>query len=243
MYLTDNYGMKASIITLLFILSCPVSNAQSRGVIEELWKVRDAYLNAKHFSADVTASGYNRTGKTPVFTAVGTFRKNESGYYSRFMNDELISNKNCTVIIDHYDKSITWFDPVGAKAKKIKQEIVQLDSLMQRADSVISLGTQNGLRKFSIYEHAADIVQTDLFIDPVSIFIKRIVYYYRAPDDEQDIELAYMEITYKNISTANIPADKFSEKKCIDYRNGKPVPTGSCSGYELTVAPNEKFKE
>src|SRR5687767_14915151 len=108
--------MKRILTCLLFAL--PVC-LPAQKVSDELKKVREAYLKAAYFSADVEVNGYpDKASSKIVAIGSGTMRKHGSSYYSKFGTDEMISNGNCTVIIDHYEKSVMWFDSGELPKKK-----------------------------------------------------------------------------------------------------------------------------
>src|SRR5437016_567124 len=96
----------------IIILLAGTFGSFSQKITDDLKKMREAIQNSNTISSDVLVIGYkDKSDKKGSVIGTGMLRKAKNSYYSKFDSDELISNKNCTLIIDHNDKSVTWFEP------------------------------------------------------------------------------------------------------------------------------------
>lgn len=165
----------------------------------------------------------------------GEMHKSKDSYYSKFMNDEMISNQNCTVILNHDSKEMYCF--IGEKQKRRdRQAIVPPDSLSRPGDSSVLVGIENGCNHIIIYHKNSYYLRTELFISIATNLPSRIVYFY-APDTEDFAVDAYKtELVYEKISFDEPDKDIFSEEKYVEKKNGKWFTTTAFRNYKLTVS-------
>lgn len=223
---------------LLLVLLLPVSLFSQQDPKSLLKETTQAYLDANDLSMDVNVQTYSTSTGQGTLLGKGMIRKSGNNYYSKFLTDELIVNGNCTVVLDHNEKTITWYDANDKKKKGGKnQELPNMDSLAFQ-DSVAYKGLVNGQRHFVFYSRSAAsaISMTEVYINDASRFIEKIVYYYRANNTDEAYDMFKVVIDYVNISTTPPSKTYFSESKYLTYSKGLPVLTSAYSGYQLNVA-------
>ena len=215
---------------------------QDRFVSSELTKVSKAYLAATDFSADVKVISF-ATEKQLVGQSLGMgmMRKSKDNYYSKYLDDEMICNNNCTLIIDHSGKIVSYFDKSSAAKKLSVSNFPSMDSLLKKTDSTRYEGIVNGEERFVLYTGKTAILRTELFITPQDHFLRKLIYYYAPNTQDNAYDMYKIEITYVNISLGKVDNDFFSEKKYIDYKNGKPVLKQEYTAYKLHVG--DKFNK
>lgn len=222
------------IIWLLVTVGLP---AQS--VSDLLRETSLAYRHSDYFSADVTVHSYSSADGQGILLGKGLIRKSGINYYSKFQDDELIVNNKCTVILDHHDKTITWYDAAQEKKRKQRkgQQVPDIDSLYSAKDSVLYKGIENGQRHFVFFSRnaASDVRMTEVFADDQTHFITKIIYYYRSNSEDEALDMYKVVIDYSSISTQK-PADSFfSESKYLSYSHNTPRLTAAYSSYELII--------
>ncbi len=216
-----------------------ILHAQTPG--ELLKETTLAYLEAKNLSMDVVVHTFTSASDPGTLLGNGMIRKSEENYYSKFLTDELIVNGTCTVVLDHQEKTVTWYDAEKEKKKKDKnrnQQLPNLDSLAN-GDSIVYRGLENGQRHFLFYSRSIKtaIRLTEVFIDDQTHFITQIVYFYNDNTAEEAYDMYKVVIDYVNISTTKPTETFFSERKFLSYTKGTPALTASYSKYKLIIAP------
>ena len=233
--------MHKSFFIYLFCILC-VKTSFAQKASDELMKVRQAYIDAENFCADVNVVGYkDKSSSNTVQIGNGMLRKTKSFYYSKFSGSEMISNSKYTFIVNHNEKVITVFDIPQILDLYKKQELINIDTLLSGTDSVAYKGIANGLKTFSFYSTSSDIYRTELSVDAKTNFISKVVYYYKEPDEEDSYDVDRIVIEYKNVSTKKPDDSFFSEKKFFEKINGKLSVTAAFSKYKLKVVENEKL--
>lgn len=229
-----------SYIIPLILLSQLVLGQQK--ISDRLKQVTDAYTNAINFSANVNVLQFkDKEQKVGTRMGIGIMKKVKDGYYSKFIDDEMIANDKCTIIISHDEKRIVYMEPINLSGKISSFiKMPSLDSLLKKNDSVVYQGITNGNEHYVFYNKKSVIIRTDIYVDHISHFMKKLVYYYAPSTKDNNIGLYKLEISYNDISLN--PADKscFSESKYITYLNGKPVLQNAFKNYKLVIA--EKYK-
>jgi hypothetical protein len=227
--------MKKFILFLLLVPGMVMAQSKSNG--ELLKETTQAYLDAKYLSMDVNVVTYQSASDPGVLLGQGMIRKSGTEYYSKFLSDELIVNNNCTVVLDHGDKTITWYDMEKQKKNKDKgQELPNMDSL-SGSDSIVFKGVENKQRHFMLYSRSAyaAIHLTEVFINEETHFVERIIYYYQNNSDDEAYDMYKVVIDYTNISTQKPSDSFFSERRYLTYSKGEPVLTAAYANYKLII--------
>lgn len=214
----------------------------AQSVIAELQKVRNAYSSTKNLSAQVTVVAYKEDRKGALL-GTGKFCKNGELYYSRFNNEEMLINQQGTLVIDHDEKYITWFEPL-AKAVNKTSTFISIDSLINKGDSAIDNGIANGHHKFTIYSEGI-VEKTVMLVDIKTNLVNKLITYYRQlgsrainGEEQEQAGLYKVEVEYKN-SIAPFDQQVFSESKYIIFKHKKPLLTKAFADYRITVSENE----
>lgn len=225
---------------LCFLLIARIGHGQILAL--DLEKIRQAYLNAEDFSAKVSVSGFKtKEAVKPMQIGTGILKKTKNGYYSKFAEDEMVINEKHTIIINHLDKTIKLISGSAFSYLKESTGLLNVDTLLAQADSVVSRGLVNGMKLYSFYGSDSPVYRTDISVNEKTLFIQSIIYYYRESDEEDSYDMDRVLIQYQNISVTKPDRNIFSDKNYIGKEKGKLVGIGAYRGYKLTVIENEKI--
>ena len=206
---------------------------------KDLLAITKAYAHAEKLSMDVEVTMYkDKWDKKGTPVGKGVMRKAKGNYYSRFLSDELISNSSCTMVIDHSDKSVAYFKG-GMTSKKPKYDIADISSMLARNDSVVFKKEINGVKHYIFYYAKGIVIQTDLYVDSKSSFVKKLEYTYRKSTPEDNYDAYKIVIEYKNIVKDVTDNKIFSEERYVTFKKGQPVLLQAYQSYQLTVAEKE----
>jgi hypothetical protein len=234
--------MRIRVFILFIILFLRQDSFCQKNIGPELTKVSQAYLKAIDFSADVKVVSYktkNDINGQPM--GKGVIRKSKQGYYSKYLDDELMTNEKCMLIIDNGKKEITYFDGSGYNFKGMSQPTLPpIDSLLKRNDSVVFKENENGENHFIFFNKQGATIRTDVYVNRQTHFVSKIVYYYAASDKKSNYDMYKVEITYLNIKIDKIDNSFFSESKYVSYKKGKPVVQAAYDKYKLNIT--KKYK-
>lgn len=225
------------IITFIFpLLCCSLKATDASQLLQE---TIDTYAHAKDISMDIIVHLYDSpmdlTGKIMGEAKV---RKSEGNYYSKFLDDEMIVNGKCCLLIDHGDKSITY---CNSSSKDLRSRFPMiLDSVLTKSDSLVYSGVTNGQRHFTIYNKGSYISQADIYIDDVSHIIKKIIYYYHVLNGDESIGAYKVELDYTSTNFSSLGNSWFDESKYILYKKGIPYLKPGYSSYTLTISDPKK---
>ncbi len=233
--------MQKHIFFILIISGLAFPALSQKTAAQELMKVRDVYLSAETFSAEVVVKGYidenDRIGTT---IGTGMLAKTKQAYHSKFAAVEMVANSNCTVIIDHEKKTIIYLE-ASNKFQMQKSVIPDIDSLLALDDSVIYRGVKSGLKSFSFFSPRSQIYRTDLYVDANTQFIKRIIYYYPEANYEDNYDIDHIIIDYKNINLKQRDNSFFSENLFVTTVKGKLTLTDKYKKYNLNIVESERL--
>jgi hypothetical protein len=227
--------MKAllKITVLLFFLS-PVADAQTAE--EVLTKSGNAFRENEHLSMEVAMYNYASASSPGVLVGRGMMHRDGDSYYSKFMNDEMISNRNSTVILNHDAKSMYYFR--GERHAKKQQGIISPDSLAANGDSVTLAGMENGCHKVVIYHKRSYYVRTEMLISAETFLPSKITYFHAPASDDFTTDVYKTEILYEKISFEKPDGELFSEDKYVEKKNGTWIPAAAYRNYKLIISEN-----
>lgn len=202
---------------ILFFQVWLFGHSQNQPAILELKKIRIAYLQAKQLSFDVEAFMYkDQYTKTPELISKGHAVRFEHKYMSHFLNyDLIVLDKNSTLMIDHSLKTMDYYVYDMPKDNTPKEFQMNFDSLALASDSIKMWPVNNGIRQFTFYDKDALIIQTEIYVDVKTNFIKRILYYYAPSNEDEEMEAHRVEVFYKNVSVAPVNQSVFKLDKYI----------------------------
>src|SRR5258705_8761971 len=131
--------MSRIIFTMSFLLLVLVAKTGDAQDMKDLFtKVSKNYLTVDPFSADVDVYLFKDKNDTKgSLLGTGMLRKSGRNYYSKFSDDELICNENCTVILDHYYKRVSYFDEPKTLSNRYDYNFPYIDILLKLNDSVV----------------------------------------------------------------------------------------------------------
>jgi hypothetical protein len=229
-----------SIALALCIFMAGSTSAQTAAA--ELEKVSTAYSNARHLSMEAHVHVFkDKNDKTGSFAGKGIMRKSKGCYYSRFLNDEMIVNSRCALVIDHAQKTMDYLESAGTKNKNAGQQMPDVKQMISENDSVKYHGVKAGQKHFTFYNKRAPIVQTELYTNATTGFIEKIVYYYNQGSGDEDYGAYKAVIEYRSISLKDPGDDAFSEKKYVTRKGRAIAPAPAYKNYHLTVEDTKKL--
>ncbi len=224
-----------NILTGLVLIFC-TTHLEGQTASAELQKVKDAYGAVVNLSATVNVSTWETPTSAKVLMGTGEFHKGEDGYYSKFMTDEMVSNNRCAIIVDHAEKSITYFDKTTQDKRRPQFDPPSVDSLLHLSDSVKYNGVRDGKNMFIFYKGSGMVRRTELFTDPSTHLILKIIYYYAPSGEDEDYGIFKAEIVYSNYSTTKPEERFFSEKQFVEKKGDAMTPSAAFKTYQLIKA-------
>lgn len=219
------------IATLLTTASLCAQTAQ-----EILTASGNAFRDNEYLSMEVVMYNYASAYSSAVLVGRGTMHRDGNSYYSKFMNDEMISNKHCTVILNHDSKKMYCF--TGEKQKKNKPGIAPPDSLGAAGDSLVLEGIENGCHKVVIYHKNSFYLRTEMLISMQTFLPTKITYFHTPANEEFVTDVYKTEILYEKISFEKPEGGFFSEEKYVEKKNGTWIATSAYKNYKLVVSQN-----
>lgn len=203
---------------------------------EVLTNSGNAFRDNEYLSMEVAMYNYASSSSSGALVGRGAMHRDGSSYYSKFMNDEMISNKHCTVILNHDSKKMYCF--TGEKQKKNKPGIAPPDSLATAGDSLVLEGVENGCHKVVIYHKNSFYLRTEMLISMQTFLPSKITYFHAPSNEEFTTDVYKTEILYEKISFEKPKGDLFSEEKYVEKKNGTWIATTEYKNYKLTVSEN-----
>lgn len=217
---------------LLLLFAAIDTTAQTAAA--ELEKVALSYHSAQHLSMEANVRVYtSKADKTGNFLGKGVMRKSKGNYYSRFLNDEMIINNRCVLVIDHAQKTIEFYETLKNRKRDAAKYMPDVKAIMGANDSIRYNGVKSGMKCFTFYNERSPITRTELCVNAATGFIEKIEYYYTQDDAEESYDAYKVVVEYRNISTKNPGEEIFSEKKYVMHKSGNTVPAPSYKNYQL----------
>lgn len=220
---------------LLFAMAMPGQNG-----LKEFRKTIDAYAAIQHMSFDVEVHAYEqKSSRTSQLIGRGFAKKAGSLFYSRFGENEILQQEGKTLMINTDSRRIDFYEYDKSAAKRAQMGLdlgSLLDSLATIKDSsFVYEGIQEGFKRFSRKTPGELIDHTDMYVNPTSNLISRIVYYYSENFEDFDIPFATVIIQYKNTSLATVPPQYFALEKFIRKSGQHYIGATSYQGFKVLV--------
>lgn len=224
--------MRKYFILLMLAVSGCISAQTAQQVLTD---AGNAFRDNKYLSMEVAVYNYENSTSTGVLLGIGIMRKSPEGYYSKFMEDEMISNKHCTVILNHGARSMMCFS--GEKQKRKNNNVmVAPDSMVNPNDSLVYMGIVNAEKHVVIYHKNSYFLRTEMFLSVATSLPSRIVYYHAPANDDFTTDAYKTELLYQKISFEEPEESLFSEEKYVEKKNGTWISTPAYKNYKLTVS-------
>ncbi len=217
------------------ILSIGWSYAQD--VAADLMKVATAYRAHPQLSMDIEVTMYETENSEGTLMGTAKVRKSNQHYFSQFMSDEMIANTRETIIIDHREKTIDYFD-YAVEQPVNDLTTMNVDSLLAGCDTVMREGSYKGLHRYVFYKADAVIPKTVLLVDPNTWYINQVVYFYAPNNKHESYDMHKVHINYQRISTGAVPKKHFAITKYLKREGNKVALKSAYNHYELTVIAN-----
>ncbi len=200
---------------------------------------RDIRKVSTHFMSDylvleVDVSVFNLAGSNILKTS-GVMKKHKGAYYSKYYTTETFDDGKQTLILEHKEKEMTYF---MSKDKSVKSNFnydTQLEQLKKGIDTVIYLGTKNGITTYELKMENGLIKSAKISFTTETFILKSIQYYYNTslPDIESDISSVI--INYTRFSTDSYKSNTIDFSKYLTKSKGKYIPTSAYSSYKLSI--------
>jgi hypothetical protein len=126
------------------------------------------------------------------------------------------------------------FENADSKSKVDRNSpVMVMDSILKIADSVVYKGTSGGALKYSIYDSNSIITRTDLYVDPGTRLISKILYQYAPSDSENEYGVDRVMILYLNIKDKVSDPSVLNESRIIQRLKKKVWLSEKYKGYTL----------
>lgn len=226
--------VKQLIVAFLLLLMGLPLGAQT---VSAAFKAYTSAMNGhENISMEVDVLSY-ATAQTKSGSKVGSgmMRSSKDGYYSRFLSDEFLMNKEHIVLLDHESKKITLFNETAVKKQK-KQFLPDMDSLLVRSDSSKWIGVRNGEEIVELYSKDGDVRKTEIHFNSQNHLINRITYFYPPANAENDYGAYKVDVVYRNVSFAALDKSLFTESPFVEYKNKHWQTADAYRNYKLIIS-------
>ncbi len=225
-------------VFLVALCSLNTSTGISREATKDLLEVAHFYENCPQISMDITVMAYgSETDNQGMLLGKAIMKKQGKNYYSKFLQEEMITNRENTLIIDHEEKSFLFFDHPSPVSEQ-QLTAFKLDSLLATGDSLTYEGMKSKHRHYRMLPATGSIRQVEIFLDAKKPLIKRIVYTYRESTDEFDHGMYRVSIDYHTVKTGSPDPGYFSISKYIRLSENGAVPREAWKDYNLRTITN-----
>lgn len=222
------------LIFFILLFSVVAFSQTEKATIEELKKIRSAYLQNQQMDFDVEAYSYkDKFDKSPELISKGHVKKSADKYYSHFLDYELMLSGEKALIVDNGEKKMEYYEYKMNKQKTPESFQINIDSLMANSDSIVMRSPVNGQKHFTIFNQSGEISQTELYVNEKTNFVQHILYYYASSNENYEIEVDRVEIYYKNIKTQGVDEKFFSFDKYFTHNKKQFIPVGQYAAYKF----------
>lgn len=193
---------------------------KAQDAAKDLSKVSLAYLKADQLAMNIDVFLY-ASAKSSARESLGTavMRKEQEKYYSKFMMNEMISDGEHTLIVDHDDKTLNLFKQLPASMNTNPGNI-NMDSILLESDSVLYGGLDKGIKMYTIYQSNNVVKRTDIYINVQSSLVERLIYLYVESSEGAELGMEKVEIIYKKVDKKIDPGYFNISKYLVKEENG-----------------------
>lgn len=233
--------LKVNILALLLLCLLPAFPLRAQSATDAFRNYRTATGAHESISMDVEVFTYaTARSRNGVKIGSGIMRSSKGSYYSKFMNDELLSTREHVLILDHSSRSMTLFTDLKDGKRNKEKFMPDVDSLLKMNDSVVYKGIIGNEEVVELFNNTGYIRKTEIRFNIQTHFINRIVYFYAPADNENDFGAYKAEVIYKKVSFDAIDKTVFDEAKYILYKNKRWQPAAGFAAYKLNVTTPPK---
>lgn len=226
------------LLLIAFTMSLNAQENIRKQAAADFRAVNEAYTNSDKLRMDVNYTLFpSYTSLTPFEKERGVFMKEGKNTYSNLLGIVSLSNSKVSLTLDSNEQVIVVADPAGKRNGS--PSMVDMDTLLGSCSSVEYKLLAGDLKFYKMKFDGVLFSEYDaieVYIDPKSNFISRLMLYYRVELDLDEEGSACakdkprMEIVYSNIDTNPVfNTDQFSETRML-RPNGKsfsPAPAYS----------------
>lgn len=231
------YSIAYLIITVLLLHA--FTDARSQDFRADVKAMKATFARIKRIHAEVEARVYeSATSSEVIEVRKSNIKKDFDNYLYHMDNLTMLMNDKCLLLIHHGEKQMVYSKRDKKSEKKFGYGTLtpDIDSVLNRHDSVVYKGTSNNVKHYIIYSKKGFIQETDVFLDSKSNMMKKLVYYYNTELFPVGNKVVVEYKTF-NLSPKFGPSD-FSEKQFVN-RGRELEPSKAYSGYSvLDYDPN-----
>lgn len=240
--------MKTYTYFLIVIINLVVAfSAKAQNGLQAFKNTIKLYNTMQQFNFEVEIYGYEtRTSKKAELIGKGYAKKQNTNFFSKFGETEMLQQAGKTIIVHHDAQQIDFYE-YSMKAVKNSEMSLNLDAIIDTLgklnDSLfIYEGMVDGFKKFSRKSPEELIDRVDYFIEPTTSLISKLVYYYTSENEDSEIPLSVVIIYFKNLKQTATPESFFATSKFI-LPNGKGFLAASAfKGYKVNHHPSQQKK-
>lgn len=232
-------------VWMTYLLFATVLLLQGQSGLKEFRKTINAYGTLKQFSFDVEVFGYEtKTSKKAELIGKGLAKKQDQAFFSKFAESEMLQLEGKTVLVHHDTQEIDFFE-YNMKAVKNSMLNLNMDALLDSLSAIndslfVDEGVVNNFRRFVKKSPEELIYRTEYYIDPASLLIQKIIYYYQDSDEDNEIPLSSVHIYFKNFQKTATPAAYFAVSKFIQTSGKSFIAAPSYKGYKVNYHKSQQ---
>lgn len=219
-------------IALLMITGFCYSSPVSEEFLVDMAGMKKRIEEGSSLKAKITVTNKSISGFIPNISA--ELRREGSKVYYKVMHLEYLFVPGKSYMVDHKSKTISYSIYDNSKVVKFDRLMPNMDSVLSVYDSVVYKGMVFGKRKYCIYSAASIIKYTELYFDPITSFVSKLVYQYNPEHIDEDATLIveYTDVDFNPM----FRKDEFSESRFVSVSGGNRSPVSTYYGYRVERA-------
>ncbi len=226
------------IVSTAFILLVFISGGYAQDLKSDIIQMNTYYKITDKIGLETKVNIYNSAGGK-VSTQRMELKRNGNNFVYKVDNTEMLVTKDYVIMVNNLEKNIMvrGIDPKEWEIIHNTTYKVNMDSVIEKYDSVKFERTEENLKHYTIYSSKKLIKKTDLWLDGETGRISKMVYLYN--------QKLYKEIGKVEIFFMVLPNDFLNDKKLfqearIIVRQGNDYKTAQeYSKYKLNIVNNE----
>lgn len=209
------------LISILMLFGFISSYAQDfKTDLKSLYRV---ILDNKEISTDVDIL----VKGTPVgnLNKKAQIRKSGDSFYYKLDDVEMLLTSKTFILVDNHNKTIICRPVTKKESNQMKKKVLKtdLDSMLQRYDSVVYKGEINGQKRYVIYVSKQAIELADFYLNPTTGFLSKVTFKYN-PKFKTSVD--EVVILYSPLETASQSTNPCLFEKTYFIQEGKKLKPG-----------------
>ncbi|MFZ5551662.1 MAG: hypothetical protein ACOZCO_00995 [Bacteroidota bacterium] len=231
-------NIKAVLVLIVALAVCPVISV-ARNAKSDFSACQDFYKKAVNLYMEIDVTNFeSEKDKSGTLLGMAVMQKSREAYYSKFLNDELVSSGKNILIIDHGSRHMSFFTDPG---KPFLSPFTDMDSLFrQMKDSIVFTGISGGVIKYSVFPKKGMYKKIEVCFNEKKLYLQQLTYWYHPSSEEFSMGVAKTAIHYKKVTTSLELKNVFDISRFVAKANGKYKPADAYKKYSLKVIEPKK---